>query len=123
MLADCQGAPQVILMGTGSELSLCVQAHEKLTSEGIKSRVVSMPCFELFEKQDQAYRDQVLPPKVTARIAVEAGIRMCWDRYLGTYGRFVGMDSFGASGPFDAVYKKFGITVDNIVAQAKDSLK
>ncbi len=123
VLADCQGAPQVILMGTGSELSLCVQAHEKLTSEGIKSRVVSMPCFELFEKQDQAYRDQVLPPKVTARIAVEAGIRMCWDRYLGTYGRFVGMDSFGASGPFDAVYKKFGITVDNIVAQAKDSLK
>ncbi len=123
VIADCKGTPQVILMATGSELSLIVKAQEALTAEGIACRAVSMPCFETFEQQGVEYHRQVLPPAVTARVAVEAGIRQCWDRYLGTFGRFVGMDSFGASGPFDVVYKKFGITVENIVEQAKNSMK
>lgn len=119
VLADSDGQPQIILMGTGSELSLCVEAYEQLTAEGHKVRVVSMPCWELFDEQDQAYRDSVLPPGVPARVAVEAGIRQGWDRYIGSQGRFVGMSSFGASAPYEQLYEKFGITVENIVAEAK----
>jgi len=119
ILADTDGQPEVILIGTGSEICLCLEARELLTADGIKARVVSMPCCELFDEQDQAYRDSVLPPTVTARVAVEAGIRQSWDRYLGLAGRFVGMSSFGASGPFDQLYNKFGITAANIVVEAK----
>ncbi len=122
ILADSDGAPEVILIGTGSEIEICLGAHQELTAAGIRARVVSMPCCELFDEQDQAYRDRVLPPQVTARVAVEAGIRQCWDRYLGFAGRFVGMSSFGASGPFEQLYEKFGITVDNTVAQAKAAI-
>jgi transketolase len=122
ILADTDGQPEVILLGTGSEIGLCLEAHEQLTGEGIKTRVVSMPCCELFDEQDQAYRDSVLPPTVTARVAVEAGIRQSWDRYLGMAGRFVGMSSFGASGPVDQLYEKFGITAASIVAEAKAAL-
>ncbi len=110
ILADCEDKPQVILIGTGSELSLCVEAHAALTAEGVAVRVVSMPCLELFESQDQTYRDQVLPPDCAARVVVEAGIRQCWDRYLGFQGAFIGMCGFGASGPAEKVYEKFGIT-------------
>jgi len=109
-------------VSSGSEIGLCLEAHELLTGDGVRARVVSMPCCELFDEQDQAYRDSVLPPAVTARVAVEAGIRQCWDRYLGLTGRFVGMSSFGASGPFDQLYDKFGITAANIVAEAKAAL-
>jgi len=118
VLSDDQGVPQVILMGTGSELSLCVEAAQKLRSHGKRVRVVSMPCFELFERQDRSYREQVFPASVTARVAVEAGIQQPWDRYLGSHGRFIGMSGFGASGPYQAVYEKFGITVERIVEAA-----
>lgn len=118
-LLDCQGDPQVILIGTGSEVDLCVQAARQMTEEGIAVRVVSMPCFEVFDQQDAAYRESVLPPAVTARVGVEAGIRQGWDRYIGLDGHFVGMDSFGASAPSDVLYEHFGITVQNIVEAAK----
>ncbi len=118
-LADSDGQPEVILIGTGSEIGICLEAHEQLTSAGIQVRVVSMPCCELFDEQDQAYRDSVLPPTVTARIAVEAGIRQPWDRYLGTAGQFIGMSGFGASGPFQQLYEKFGITTAQVVDLAR----
>lgn len=121
VLADSDN-PQVILMATGSEVSLCVEAYEQLKAEGIAARVVSMPCWELFEDQDQAYRDSVLPPQVTARVAVETAVQQGWDRYLGPGGRFIGMHSFGASAPVKDVMKRFGFTVENVVAQAKAAL-
>ncbi len=122
ILADCEGEPAVILLSSGSEVPLALSAHEKLTSEGIKSRVVSMPSFELFEDQPQSYRDEVLPPSITARIAIEAGVRQGWDRYLGGHGTFIGMSSFGASAPFNKIYEEFGFTTDNVIAQAKQLL-
>jgi len=123
VLAEAAGVPpEVILIGTGSELSLCVEAHDKLTSQGKKVRVVSMPSWELFEAQDESYRDSVLPPSITARVAVEAGLRQGWDTYLGAKGRFVGMNSFGASGPYQKLYQHFGITVDRVLAEARAAL-
>jgi transketolase len=122
VLADCDDQPDVILLGTGSEVSICLDAAEKLDSDGIKTRVVSMPCWEWFDEQDKAYRDSVLPPSVTARVAVEAGIRQGWDRYLGSDGRFVGMSSFGASAPHEQLYEKFGITPNAVVAEAKAAI-
>ncbi|MEM6468199.1 MAG: transketolase [Planctomycetota bacterium] len=118
ILSDCEGTPDVILMGSGSELSLCVSAGEKLTANGKKVRVVSMPCLDLFAEQDEAYQQQVLPPAVTNRVAVEAGIRMSWDRWLGLDGKFVGMAGFGASGPYAKVYEHFGINEASVVAAA-----
>jgi transketolase len=118
VLADSPSA-KVILIGTGSELQLCVAAHEKLASEGLPTRVVSMPSWELFEQQDQAYRDSVLPPKITARIAVEAAVGQGWERYLGPRGRFIGMSTFGASAPLKDVMQHFGFTLENVVLQAK----
>jgi len=123
VLADAPGGkPKVILMGTGSEVSLCVEAYERLTKEGIAARVVSMPCWELFDEQDAAYRDSVLPPGVTARVGVEAAAQFGWDRYLGPAGRFVGMSTFGASAPGSAAMKHFGFTADHVVAVAKEAL-
>lgn len=122
IVADRNGEPQVILLATGSELDLVLQAHEALQQDGVSSRVVSMPAFELFDDQPSDYRDSVLPPGVTARVAVEAGLRQGWDKYIGSNGKFVGMDSFGASGPYEELYEKFGITVENIVAQAKAAI-
>lgn len=116
------GKPDVILMATGSELPIAMAAQEQLTKDGVQARVVSLPCFEWFDAQDQAYRDSVLPPAVTARVAVEAGIKQGWESYLGASGRFVGMNSFGASGPFSALYKHFGITAENVAAEAKKAL-
>lgn len=122
VLLDCQGTPDVILLGTGSEVTICLEAAAKLTGDGIKVRVVSMPCWLWFDDQDQAYRDSVLPPSVTARVAVEAGIRQGWDRYIGWNGRFVGMSSFGASAPFEELYAHFGITAENVAAEAKAAI-
>jgi transketolase len=119
VLADCDGTPDVILMGSGSELGLCTQAAKELAAGGTKVRVVSMPCMELFSEQPQAYRDEVLPPAVTGRVAVEAGVRMSWDRWLGLEGKFVGMSGYGASGPYNEVYDHFGITTEAVVAAAK----
>ncbi len=116
------GQPEVILMGTGSELHLAVQAQEQLKGENIKARVVSMPSWELFAKQDKAYRDEVLPPAVRARVAVEAGITMGWWKWVGTDGAVIGIDRFGESGPGEEVMKLFGFTVENVVAKAKEVL-
>jgi transketolase len=106
-------------MSTGSELHLAVAAHEQLVAAGIHSRVVSLPSFELFDEQPSDYRDEVLPPKVTTRIAIEAGVRQCWDRYLGTTGEFIGLDTFGASAPYQDIFKHRGLTVEAIVARAR----
>jgi len=114
------GKPNVILIATGSELPLAVAAHEELTAAGVKSRVVSLPSFELFDEQPQSYRDEVLPPGVTARVGVEAGVRQGWDKYLGPRGAFVGLDNFGASAPFEEIYQHRGLTVTAIVAKAKE---
>jgi transketolase len=121
VLADAQGGkPQVILIGTGSEVSLCVGAYEKLKEEGIRARVVSMPSWDIFEQQDQNYRDQVLPPDVTARLAVEAAATLGWERYVGLKGRIIGMRTFGASAPLKDVLKKFGFTVENVLKVARE---
>jgi transketolase len=119
VLSDCKGTPDVILLGTGSEVPICLAAAEQLAADGVKVRVVSMPCWLWFDEQDQDYRDSVLPPNVKARVAVEAGIRQGWDRYIGSEGRFVGMSSFGASAPFEQLYTHFGITAENVAAEAK----
>jgi transketolase len=113
--------PQVILMATGSELQVVVAAYEQLTAKGIKARVVSMPSWELFDKQDEAYRESVLPSDVPARVACEAGIEQGWQKYLGAKGKFVGMTGFGASAPAPQLFKQFGITPEK-VAEAAESL-
>ncbi len=117
-----EGEPQVILLGTGSEVAICLAAQEQLQAEGIASRVVSMPCFELFDAQDADYHEQVLPAAVGARVAVEAGIEQGWGRYLGSQGRFVGMTGFGASAPAGQLYEHFGITAECVVEQARQAL-
>jgi transketolase len=124
VLADSAGKnePEVILMSTGSEVQLAVAAHEKLAAAGIRSRVVSLPSFELFDEQPAEYRDQVLPRGVTARVAVEAGIRQCWDKYLGCDGEFIGLDTFGASAPYQEIYKHRGLTAEAVIAAAKQQL-
>jgi transketolase len=123
ILADAPGGkPAAILIGTGSEVSLCYSAYEKLTAEGIKARVVSMPSWELFESQDAAYKESVLPASVTARVSVEMASTFGWDRYVGPKGKAIGMHSFGASAPLKAVVKKFGFETDNVVAAAKEVL-
>jgi len=123
VLADADdGKPRVILMASGSEVSLCLAARSQLAAEGIKARVVSMPCLELFDAQPAEYRDSVLPPKVTARVAVEAGVEQGWRKYLGLQGRFVGMGGFGASAPAGVLMKHFGLTTENVVAAAKELL-
>jgi len=114
--------PQVILIGTGSEVQLCVAAAEKLMSEGIAARVVSLPSFELFERQSQEYRDSVLPPEIKARVAVEAGSSFGWHRYSGDQGAIVCMPGFGASAPLGDLLKKFGFTADTVVAAARRQL-
>jgi transketolase len=119
VLADCKGAPEVILIGTGSEVSLCVDAHERLGQEGIRSRVVSMPSWELFDRQPESYRNEVLPPSITARVAVEQASTFGWSRYVGLAGEVIGMRTFGASAPLKELQKKFGFTPDNVVAAAR----
>lgn len=124
ILADApDGKPDVILMGTGSEVSLCIEAYEKLIAEGLKARVVSMPCWEWFDDQDQAYRDQVLPPGVTARVSVELASVFGWAKYVGSEGESIGMKSFGASAPLKDLLKDFGFSTENVVAAAKRQLK
>src|SRR5690348_15799971 len=104
------GEPQLILIGTGSEISLAVEAYEKLRVEGIKARVVSLPSWHLFERQDQSYRDSVLPPSITARVSIEEASVFGWERYVGLKGRIIGMHTFGASAPAKDLQKKFGFT-------------
>ena len=123
VLADCPGGnPEVIIIASGSEVSLAVEAHEKLLSEGIRSRVVSMPSWEIFEHQSRAYRDSVLPPNVKARVAVEQASTFGWERYVGASGQVVGMNTFGASAPLKELQRKFGFEPDHVIAAAKEQL-
>ncbi len=123
VLADAEGAaPQVILIGTGAEVGLCVTAYERLTAEGVRARLVSMPSWDLFEAQDLGYRESVLPPAVTARVAVEAGAALGWDRYAGPAGAIIAMHSFGASAPIADVMPHFGFTADHVYEAAKAQL-
>ena len=117
-LSDCEGTPQAILLGTGTELSLCLDAQKQLAADGIRVRVVSMPCMELFGDQSPEYRDSVLPPDVKIRVACEAGLRQGWDTYIGP-GPFVGMSSFGGSAPANLLYEHFKITAGQIVSHVK----
>ncbi|MEO0406129.1 MAG: transketolase [Cyanobacteria bacterium P01_A01_bin.135] len=116
---SCDGVPEIILIGTGSELSLCVEAAKQLRESGRKVRVVSMPCWELFDKQDEAYRESVLPKDITKRLSVEAGTVFGWCRYVGSEGDSIGIDTFGASAPGKICMEQFGFTVDNVVSRAK----
>jgi len=123
ILADAPGGkPDVILMGSGSEVSLCVEAGEKLNAAGIKARVVSMPSWELFERQDAAYKESVLPASVRARVSVEMASTFGWERYVGLEGKMIGMHSFGASAPLKDLLKKFGMEADKVVAAARGVL-
>jgi len=110
------------LIASGSEVSLAVEAHEKLLAEGIRSRVVSMPSWEIFDHQTQEYRDSVLPPAVKARVAVEQASTFGWERYVGSSGRVIGMTTFGASAPLKALQKKFGFEPDRVVTAARQLL-
>ncbi|WP_431297018.1 transketolase [Rahnella sp. PAMC 25559] len=123
ILKDCDGTPEVILIATGSEVGITVEAADKLAAAGTKVRVVSMPSTDAFDKQDAAYRESVLPKAVSARVAVEAGIADYWFKYVGLNGAIIGMHSFGESAPADLLFKEFGFTVDNVVAQAQALLK
>jgi transketolase len=123
VLADAPGGkPDVILLGTGSELSLCVDAYERLKTEGINARVVSMPSWEIFAEQDAAYKESVLPAAITARVSVEMAATFGWERYVGLKGRMIGMHRFGASAPLKDLLKKFGFTVDAVVAEARAAI-
>ncbi|MDT7749040.1 MAG: transketolase, partial [Pseudonocardiales bacterium] len=116
-------AQKVIIMATGSEVQLAVEARERLAAEGVSVRVVSVPCLEWFEQQDEAYRRTVLPPEVKARVAVEAAQPLTWYRWVGDAGEIVGIDHYGASADYKTLYEKFGITGDSVVAAARSSLQ
>ncbi|MEV8313173.1 transketolase [Streptomyces sp. NPDC059900] len=116
------GAPEVVLIGTGSEVQLAVEAREQLQAAGVPTRVVSMPCVEWFEAQDQEYRDSVLPPSVKARVAVEAGIGLTWHRFVGDAGRIVSLEHFGASADGKVLFREFGFTADHVAAAARESI-
>jgi len=119
VLKDCDGEPEVILIATGSEVDLAVEAYEQLSEQGHKVRVVSMPSTNVFDIQDSEYKESVLPSKVTRRVAIEAGIADFWYKYIGLNGEIVGMTTFGESAPAGDLYKHFGITAENTVAAAK----
>ena len=124
VLADTPGGqPVVILIATGSEIGLAAQAHEQLVAEGVRSRVVSMPSWDIFEQQSAAYRESVLPAEVVARVAIEQASAFGWERYVGRQGRVIGMHTFGASAPLKELQKEFGFTAENVVQAAKDVLR
>jgi transketolase len=118
-----EGNPELVLIGTGSEVALCVDAYEQLTAAGEKVRVVSMPSWELFDQQPQDYRDEVLPPSVKARVSVEQASTFGWERFVGRHGAMIGMHTFGASAPLKDVQRKFGFTPDAIVAICRQQLE
>jgi len=123
VLGDAPGGkPEVILIASGSEVSLAVEAHEELLAGGIRSRVVSMPSWDSFEEQPQEYRDNVLPPSVTARVAIEQASTFGWERYVGWTGRVIGMKTFGASAPLKELQKKFGFEPERVIDAVKDLL-
>jgi len=117
------GTPEVILMGTGSEVQIAVAAREVLEADGVPTRVVSLPCWEWFAAQDEAYRTEVLPPSVRARVSVEAGVPMGWRDFVGDAGRIVGLNHYGASASYSKLYAEFGLTQEAVVAAARESLQ
>jgi transketolase len=119
-LFETDAAPEIILIATGSEVALAVDAAKKLGEEGKKVRVVSMPAVDVFLQQDKAYRDQVLPPSVTKRVAIEAGVSDSWYRFVGEHGAIIGMDQFGESAPAEILFKHFGFTVENVIKKVKE---
>jgi transketolase len=124
VLADPDGGdPEVILIATGSEVALAIAAHEELSGAGIRSRVVSLPCWELFDRQDAAYREEVLPPQITARVSVEEASTVGWDHYVGADGTRIGMHTFGTSAPLKDVQTKFGFTPDRVAEAAREVLE
>jgi transketolase len=122
VLSDCVGTPECILIATGSEVALAIDAAKQLTQQGRRIRVVSMPSTNVFDVQDVAYRESVLPKAVTKRVAIEAGVRDGWWQYVGTQGAVVGMNSFGASAPAKDLFKHFGFTVENVVKEVQSRL-
>tara|TARA_Y100001968_G_scaffold295381_1_gene302727 strand:- start:151 stop:576 length:426 start_codon:yes stop_codon:yes gene_type:complete len=122
ILEDCDSTPEIILIGTGTELDLCVQAGKKLTSEGKRVRVVSMPCVELFEEQSETYKEEVLPSTIRKRLVVEAAESFGWHKYIGLDGDTVTMNSFGASAPGGLCMEKFGFTVENVLKKSRNLL-
>ena len=122
MADPAEGRPEVILIGTGSEVSLCLAAYEQLQAQGIRARVVSMPCWSLFEKQSEAYREQVLPASIPARVSVEAAATLGWDRYVGPKGKTIGMHRFGASAPAKDLFRTFGFTPEKVVEAAREAM-
>src|SRR5262249_17124453 len=123
IVADADDSkPSAILMASGSEVSLCIAAHEQLRAEGIKTRVVSMASWELFDEQDKEYQDSVLPPSVNARVAVEQASTLGWTRYIGTSGQMIGMNTFGASAPLKELQKKFGFTPEKVISVVREQL-
>jgi transketolase len=123
VLADCKGKPKIILMATGAEVHITLEAQKILADKGIAVRVVNMPSWEIFEEKSSAFKNRILPPATKHRIAVEAGISMGWERYVGPGGKFIGIDGFGASAPGGTVLKKYGFTAENIVEAALRMLK
>jgi transketolase len=120
ILKDCEGTPELILISTGSEVGITMQAAEQLSADGHRVRVVSMPCCEVFDKQDDDYKKNILPADVTARIAIEAGHTGMWYRYVGLNGRVIGLDRFGESAPGAVLFEHFGFTASNIIETAKE---
>jgi len=123
ILADCEGAPDVILLSRGSEVHIAHDAYKTLSAEGVKARLVSMPSWTLFEEQSAEYKESVLPAAVTSRVSIEAGVTMGWDRYVGSKGTTIGINHFGASAPYETIYREFGLTSEAVVDAAKKLLK
>lgn len=123
ILLESEGTPDVLLLSTGSEIALCMDAAKQCASKGLNVRVVSLPCWEVFAAQEKAYRDEVLPPAMTTRVAVEAGATLCWHQFVGPNGRIIGIDHFGESAPAAVIYKEFGLTVENIIKTIEEVAK
>jgi transketolase len=122
VLAGAEPNPEVILIATGSEVSIAFDAWRTLRAEGVRARLVSLPCWELFEAQDREYRDSVLPPAVSARVSIEAGVTLGWERYVGLAGTAIGVDRFGTSAPYQRIYQEFGLTAEAVAAAARQLL-
>ena len=123
ILADAEGTPDVVILATGSEVQVALAARELLAAEGVGTRVVSMPCWEIFDAQPDEYRQGVIPPAVRARVSVEAGVSQGWRRYTGDFGEQVAIDHFGASAPAPVLFEKFGFTKENVAAKARESMR
>jgi transketolase len=119
VLADCEGLPQVMLLSSGSEVHIAHEAYKRLSAEGVRARLVSLPCWELFEQQPAEYRDSVLPSAVTARVSIEAGTPTGWQKWVGSTGIVIGIDRFGASSPYERIYQEYALTPEAVVEAAR----